>query len=144
MYKWSNICAMQKMIAEQEFTQNCNEYCDKNQIGILDDNILSNCFIVPTDGVKIKHNGFENTYYPILKDTYFDSTVSDNLGKFCMNNGRVVFVYRDGRTMVTKGYRILKALRDAGYKETCFFVPFSNGEQIMDSTLTKRWDSIKK
>lgn len=61
-----------------------------------------------------------------------------------MNNGKVIFVYIDGKTYVTKGYKIIDELREAGYKEGELFVPFSNGEAIVDPFLKKKWDDIKK
>jgi hypothetical protein len=56
----------------------------------------------------------------------------------------VVFVYRDGHTYVTKRYRIISELREAGYRETGMFVPFSNGEEILDPDLREKWESISK
>lgn len=142
--RWTQLRAMQKKLSEEDFIHDCNEYCDKHCIDTLDESILSKCFVMPTTGVKVKHLYFEDTYYPILNGTCFDCTVPDRLGKFCKNNGKVVFVYRDGRTMVAKGYRIIEALKNAGYKESGLFVPFSNGEQILDPVLKNCWESIEK
>jgi hypothetical protein len=73
-----------------------------------------------------------------------DSTTFDKLGRFCTNNGKVVFVYRDGHTYVFRGYRIVDELRNAGYKEAGLFVPFSNGEQITDPYLADQWEKVSK
>jgi hypothetical protein len=61
-----------------------------------------------------------------------------------MNNGIVVFVYRDGHTYVTKGYKVIQHLCDAGYREKCMFVPFSNGEEIMHDGFRAKWEAIRK
>ena len=82
--------------------------------------------------------------YPVINQTFFDCTIPDHIGKFCTNNGRVVFVYRDGTTRVTKGYWILDALREAGYREAGLFVPFSNGEEILNLALRTSWEKISK
>ena len=66
----------------------------------------------------------------------------EKIGHYCTNNGRVVFVYRDGHTYVTRGYWIKRELDKAGYKESSLFVPFSNGEQITDSFLAREWERI--
>ena len=55
-----------------------------------------------------------------------------------------MFVYRDGHTYVTKGYKVLQYLNDAGYREKCMFVPFSNGEEIMHDAFREKWESIRK
>lgn len=135
---------LKKNVKEEEFTQKCNEYSDKHGIRVLDEEVLSRCFVMPEAGVRVKNQHFEDTYYPILNRTCFDSYASERLGTFCRNNGRVVFVYRDGHTMVTKGYWIIDELRAAGYREIGIFVPFSNGEQILDPILKECWDLIKK
>ena len=64
------------------------------------------------------------------------------LGYYSMNNGRTVFIYRDGHTYVTKGYWVIDKLKKAGYQRGSLFVPFSNGEQIVDPLLAAKWESI--
>lgn len=140
--RWENLRAMQRKIRKEEFILDCNKYCDKHHIGVLDDRILSKCLTMPNTGVKVKHMYYETVHYPVINQTFFDCTVPNHIGKFCTNNGRVVFVYRDGTTRVTRGYWILDALREAGYKEDGIFVPFSNGEEILDNALRRRWEEI--
>jgi len=35
-------------------------------------------------------------------------------------------------------------LNDAGYRERCMFVPFSNGEEIMHDAFRAKWEAIRK
>ncbi len=141
---WEHLCSMQRELQKKEFIHDCNEYCDKHHIGALDESILENCLIIPNTGVRVRHFYYEDVYYPVINQTFFDSTVPDRIGKFCLNNGKVVFVYRDGTTRVTKGYKILDALKEAGYEKSGIFVPFSNGEEIIDSAVQVRWEKITK
>lgn len=141
--KWSALCKNAKQIYEEEFSADCAYYCDNHNIGTISKETLQNCFKIPSNGVKVKHGNFEDYYYPIM-NVCFDCTSADNIGRYCTNNGKVVFTYRDGGTYVTKGYKILEELRAAGYREAGLFVPFSNGEQILDSDLKERWNSITK
>lgn len=127
-----------------DFIEDCIAYCDTHHIGTICDETLKNCFQMPTEGVKVKRFNFQNCYYPIINSTCLDSVALNQIGKYCTNNGRVVFVYRDGKTYVTKGYKILSELRAAGYTEFDLFVPFSNGEEILDPILKTRWESITK
>ena len=142
--KWNSLCEKARQSYAEDFVEDCVSYCDEHHIGTISDETLRNCFEMPSTGVKVKHLYFEDCYYPIINSTCFDCTAADRIGHFCTNNGRVVFVYRNGKTYVAKGYGILNELRAAGYTESGLFVPFSNGEQIQDSVLKARWESITK
>ncbi len=141
-YKWNHLRELARQSYAREFSENCVSYCEKHGIGAISEETLQNCFEMPSNGVEVKHLNFEDCYFPALR--HFDCTVGEKIGHYCTNNGRVVFVYRDGKTYVTKGYKILRELEAAGYTEAGLFVPFSNGEQIKDVALRNRWESIKK
>ncbi len=143
-FKWNFLLEKARQSYAEDFVEDCVSYCDEHHIGTISDETLRNCFEMPSTGVKVKHFDFEDCYYPIINSTCFDCTAVDNIGHFCTNNGKVVFVYRNGKTYVTKGYGILSELRAAGYTKAGLFVPFSNCEQIQDSVLKARWDSITK
>lgn len=142
-FKWNALRENTRQSYKADFVSDCEAYCDERHIGAISEETLANCFEMPENGVRVKHFYFEDTYYPIMNQYCLDCRC-DNLGHFCCNNGRVVFVYRNGKTYVTKGYKILNELRAAGYTESGFFVPFSNGEEIQDYALRVRWESITK
>lgn len=143
--KWRVLCRKAlKRREEEKFVEDCIKYCDAHNIGAISVKTLENCFQIPATGVKVKNHNYDNCYYPIINYCCLDSLAIDEIGTYCSNNGRVVFVYRDGHTYVTKGYKIIQELREAGYKERDMFVPFSNGEVIQDYILKERWDSISK
>ena len=143
-FKWYSLREKASRSYAEDFVEDCVSYCDEHHIGTISDETLQNCFEMPSSGVKVKHHYFEDCYYPIITSTCLDCTAINNIGHFCTNNGKVLFVYRDGKTYVTKGYDILEELRAAGYSESGLFVPFSNGEQILDFALKTRWESITK
>lgn len=143
-FKWNSLREKANQSYAEDFVDDCVSYCDEHHIGTISDETLRNCFEMPSTGVKVKHFYFEDCYYPVLNSNCFDCTAAERIGHFCTNNGRVVFVYRNGKTYVAKGYKILQELRAAGYKESALFVPFSNGEQIQDCALRARWESITK
>lgn len=142
--KWNSLLEKARKSHEEEFVEDCITYSEEHHIDSINDEVLQNCFEMPSTGVRVKRLNFENCYYPILNSGFFDCLAADNIGHFCTNNGRVVFVYRDGKTYVAKGYKILSKLREAGYTESNLFVPFSNGEEILDFGLKERWESIVK
>ena len=142
--KWENLRAWARESYRRDYETDSAEWCDEHGIKELDDEILERCFRIPRVGVHVKHVYFETIHYPACGESCVDSTVINKLGKFCSNNGRVVFIYRDGHTYVAKGYKIIDHLREAGYKEGSLFVPFSNGERIVDPILADQWEQIPK
>lgn len=142
--KWNELLTRARTEREEEFVEECATYCDEHHIGVLTEATLRKCLQIPKKGVKVKHLYYEDTYYPIIPNKYLDTESSEKIGKYCTNNGRVVFVYRDGKTYVARGYKILNELRAAGFQESGLFVPFSNGEQILDPLVKLKWESIPK
>ena len=142
--RWEQLRATQKKLMEEDFRQDCIKYCDEHYIGELDEDTLTKCFVMPKEGVEVKHVHYQTTYYPTINQTCFDSTIPSRIGRYCANNGRVAFTYRDGTTRVARGYWILDLLRAAGYKEGDLFVPFSNGEQIVDPEQRSAWEKVSK
>lgn len=141
--KWESLCRLAMVAHHYEFEMDCINYCNKHGIGELSDETMKRCFRIPYDGVAISHPDMSDTIYPACGDERcMDCTVVDKLGRYCTNNSRVVFIYRDGHTYVTKGYSIVDELRRAGYIRGELFVPFSNGEKIIDSVLAAQWDAI--
>lgn len=143
-YRWEQLRAKARKSYEEDFVADCNRYCDEHGFGEISEETLQRCFKMPSTGVHVKHLYFEDFYYPIINNLCLDCIGVERIGHYCSNNGRVVFVYRDGGTYVAKGYKILEELRSAGYKEMGLFVPFSNGEQIQDPVLRAKWETLSK
>ena len=143
--KWNILRERASKAYQDDFEQDCAAFCDERHIGgVISDETLRNCFEIPSSGVDVKNSYYKTCYPPIIKDNAFNNDVEDKLGRFCANNGKVVFTYRNGKTYVAKGYKIISELRNAGYIESGLFVPFSNGETILDPILKERWESIGK
>jgi len=140
--QWEKLRKMAQENHEEAFIEECISYCDNNGIGELPAEELSKCFQIPKMGIRTQRYGIESTYHPLITSTIFDCISIQRIGKFCYNNGKVVFVYRDGKTYVAKGYKILDFLRNAGYEQKGLFVPFSNGEQIIDPILARQWAAL--
>ena len=139
------IIAMKERLEDELFIQECVHYSDEHGIGILDEKTLERCLQLPNTGVLIKHLHYEKRIYPVFANHCFDCYHNQEMiGTYGINNGKVVFVYRDGRTFVTRGYQIIDELCAAGYKNANLYVPFSNGEQIQDIVIKKRWEYLAK
>lgn len=60
----------------------------------------------------------------------------DERGTFCTNNGIVAFVTRDLRMLIGSSLvENVEALKQAGYRQGSFLVPFSNGERPAEPEL---------
>lgn len=143
--RWMEIIETANCYSLTTFAQRVADYCDRHDIGTLMDETLQNCFQIPETGIKVKKANYRDIYYPLLfSDSRFETERLSKVGGFCTNKGNVIFVYRDGKTYVTKGYNIIPELRNAGYIELNMFVPFSNHEEITDCELKRRWEAIKR
>lgn len=140
--KWLRLRDLATESYYRDYEVDSARWCDEHGISELSKKTMDHCFRMPRSGVPVKHLYFEDTYYPACNESCVDCTVVDRLGRYCTNNGKVVFVYHDGHTYVAKGYWILDELRNAGYRESGLFVPFSNGEQITDRELAAKWDHL--
>lgn len=141
--RWDELQNLARIEREREFSEDCLAYSQKHGIGPLSDKTLENCIEVPSTGILYKRFSYKDTYYPIISHC-LDVTAVERLGRYNTNNGVVVFVYQNGKTMLTRGYGILDELEKAGYRRMGLFVPFSNWEEFVDPTLKARWEQIKK
>lgn len=140
--KWEHLRELADESYYRNYERDSVQWCDEYGIGELSEDVMRRCFKIPRSGVPIKNPNYESTYYPACNEFYVDRAVIDKLGRYCVNNGVVVFVYRDGHTYVASGYWIIKELHRAGFKKSALFVPFSNGEQITDSGLAAEWQRV--
>lgn len=143
--KWLRLRKLAHESYCRDYEIDCTDWCDEHHIGELSAETMENCLRIPSEGVSVKHTHYETRHYPICgSEMFMDSFAASKLGCFCSNNGKVAFVYRDGHTYVTKGYRIINELREAGFREESLYVPFSNGEEIVDPALAAQWNRISK
>lgn len=142
--RWELLRTRARQAVVDEFEEECEAFCDDYGINKLSKEVLHNCFEIPRHGMNVQHLHYTTTFFPVISKMYLDRDVSEKLGTFCYNNGKVVFVYRNGRTYLAKGYKILDELRRAGFREASIFVPLSNGEIIIDEKYKEQWDSISK
>lgn len=142
--KWKALREAAKSRLEVEFSEECEYFSDENHIGLLKRDTLKRCLKIPVTGVQVSKDGKTTRYYPIISSTKVDYTVVSKIGKFSVNNGVVAFTYRDGSTYVTKGDKVIEELEGAGYRRDNFFVPFSNGEKIMEAHIQRVWSLIQR
>ncbi len=139
--KWETLREEAHQSYEEDFAEDCVTYCDQHNIGTISEKSLQNCFEIPYTGIKVRRYNFDDCYYPIV-DNYSLFTARREMGHFNNNNGKVIIVYRNGKTYLAKGYKILIELRAAGFTQADYFVPLSNGERIQDPVLKARWESL--
>lgn len=129
-------------VLEQQFSNYCIKYCEENGIFSLAKEQIENCFEIPEKGITVKRKMGIIQYMPFLQPKNFDKKQFEMLGKYNAHNGRVSFVYRDGKTYIAKGYAIIYELEKAGYQRANMLVPISNGEEIINPELRALWEKI--
>lgn len=142
--KWFSLVERARRERHEEFLEDCNRFCEERGIKPLDHEIILNSLRIPETGIWVKHPYFKTCYYPVINNDCLDCLASEKIGKYCINNGIVVFIYRDGATYVTRYSRWLEnQLIFEGYKKMDLLVPFSNGEEIENPVIKAKWISIK-
>ncbi len=140
--KWERLVKSAKKEIKTDFTKKCINY--SNQKGYLPINkfLLSNCLQIPENGIKVTHPFYNITIKEELTYENFDLNYNEKLGHFSIKNDVCIFIYRNGKTYITKSKIIQKTLKEAGYIEGNLFVPLINNEQILDERLQKKWNKI--
>lgn len=140
--EWQELCAEATRLAREQFEKDSEVWCDEYHIGSIDEHLLESCLRVPHGGIPVEDCGVYSIYYPRLNETCVDIVAISSLGSYSYNAGRVVFVYRDGHTYLSKNPAIMDILEKAGYRKQDFLVPLSGPEKITDSYLRYLWDNI--
>lgn len=143
--KWDQLREAASESYRRDFEVDCGVWYEKHNIRPLSIEILKKCFRIPINGIEVTHPRNEKPYFvhPLCgTESYIDCTINDILGKWCNNNSRVVFINNDGHTYIAKGYWIVGYLKAAGYKEGDLWVPFSNGESIVNPALAAQWRAL--
>lgn len=168
--KWRILQDDMRQVQKEEFIKHCEAFSDKFCIGKLSDEILADCLEVPEEGIPFslevdvrlapllllatlginpsenQKKKYEGVYLPEIKIGFdpLNPLIARKLGKFSENKGKVVFVYRNGKTYISKFSHVQRALEAAGYTKVYWFVPFANDEVITDPELKAKWDSLDK
>lgn len=135
-HEWDKLYEQSLIQRDLEYKEDCEKYCLEHGIGKLSDELLENCFKVPKAGVRYRHLGNSSYFRP---DRF---NIQDLLGRFCTNNGTIVFYHADGEEFITRKWEVIPALLNAGYIKSDLYVPLSNGEEIVDETLAARWATL--
>ena len=141
--KWEALKRMAVTERKERFTSDCNNFSDKHGYGPIAQHLLKEfCLEIPEDGVHYIKFQNSDVYYPVVSGTSFSNSVANSIGKYCIDKGVCTFVYRDGKTYVTKNSKVISALQSAGYMLGNLRVPFTNGEIITDSPQAEIWKRI--
>lgn len=118
------------------------EYSNYCQIGPIDDSLLEKCFEIPKEGLIAQFIDSSTEIHPVSHMNW--ANFVKQLGHYNYNKGTYVFVYRDGKTYVTRCYDVALALKKAGYQPNFDMnVPLSNGEKILDTKYANQWEKVK-
>lgn len=128
----------------KEFEEDCEKWSDDHGIHSLPEEDLGKCLRIPSHGVLIKnHEGSVGKVMPVCNEKVLDSIDVNYLSTYSTKNNTVVFVYRNGHTYVSPALSgIGHALQQAGYRDTVLYIPFSDGEVILDQSIATAWQYL--
>lgn len=138
---WENLLKMAVEQSKIDFISDCNDYSESHNFGNITKSLLDKCFEMPSTGVHVEHEFGAGIYYPLI-GTSLDNVAISRLGRYCIKNGTCVFVYRNGKTYVTQDWEVVHALSLSGYVLGDLFVPFANGETIVEPVYAAKWKDI--
>lgn len=140
--KWDILLREAQEQHSEELIYEVIEYCDQANIGSIDDSLLEKCLEIPEEGLIVQFSDSNSTTYPVSPKRW--GNFVKQLGHYNYNNGTHVFVYRNGKTYVTRCYDVILALRNVGYQPNFdMYVPLSNGESIVQTKYSKMWEKVK-
>lgn len=128
----------------QEYEKFCSEWCDKHHIGRLSQAELKRCLKIPTGGLRVDHPHFAAVYFPHCGLSDGENIITQRLCNFYQENGKVLFVYRDGNTYLTQGYWAIEKLTNIGFYRGLGRIPIPlscNNSKITDPTLAAKWEA---
>ena len=138
--KWEQLRTAARDTYATNFALECADWCKKHRIREISDRALDRCLEVPEEGMKIRVNGIESTYYPILQSGILNESSCEKLGRYSSGKNIVVFVYRNGKTYIAKGLWIITELNLAGFQSTkSFYVPSLKDDGILEPHLKKQF-----
>ncbi|MBP3255359.1 MAG: hypothetical protein J6M60_02570 [Clostridia bacterium] len=141
--KWDSLIKLSELERAERFTSECKKYSDKHGYGKIADDLINNhCLEIPATGVHVIKFQNSDVYYPEITGSTFSNSAANTIGKYCIEKGICSFVYRNGKTYVTKNSDVISALQAAGYMLGNLHVPFANGEIITDTKEADIWKRI--
>lgn len=140
--KWNNLVADSRLQRHLDLISDCEELSNQLGYSAISNNLLDKCFEIPISGVKVAHKSGHKTYYPVITYENFNHKNADILGHYNIKNGVCVFIYRNGKTYVTRNSTVINSLRKNGYKKSNLIVPFTPSETICDSFYAHKWEVI--
>ena len=141
--RWESLKKLSEMERYDRFVSDCEKYSDKHGYNSIAKHLIDDyCLEIPETGLHVIRFQNSDVYYPEITGTSFSSSVANSIGKYCIEKGVCSFVYRDGKTYITKNTKVISALQTAGYRLGSLFVPFINGEIITDTIQAEKWKRI--
>lgn len=148
--RWKEIISNATNQRREEFKDDCRMWAKANKVQPVPIEELGHCLPIPINGIGVIIEGDEDDdgdsfdqyefYDPIVK--YVNPRSIEYVGSYSVYNNRVIFVDVDGTTYLAKGNHIVKILNNLNFRMLNYFLPFRDGEVIIDESLRKLWEQI--
>ncbi len=142
--RWKEIISNATKQRREEFKDDCRIWAKVHKAQPVPIEELGHCLPVPINGIRVMTEDDEfdqgEFYDPIVK--YDNPRSIDYVGSYSVYHNRVIFVDTDGTTYLAKGNHIVKVLSNLNFRLLNYFIPFRDGETIIDENLRKLWEQI--
>lgn len=146
MERWLTLRDIQHQQSEARRQRMFKQYCEKNGIQEIPDEILERYFLeISQQGMETRHLDQNDTYRPEFLSEFGGLDIK-KIGTFYQNNGVIRIIDTMGRSFVAPVSSTINQnyLRSIGFRENSMFVPLSNGEIPTNEWMSNRWAWLRR
>ena len=140
--RWERMCAEATRLFDERLKRERQEEYEKiaqtKYLKPLPEAVYQMSLVIPQGGLEISWMGQKDKTFPVD-----DSQISERIGKYCQNNGKIAFVDSNGTILLTPFcHEVEQMLSAAGSQRGDMPVPLSNGEEIANPEMNARWEKM--
>lgn len=146
MERWLTLRDIQHQQSEAHRQKYFKEYCEKNGIQEIPDEVLERYFLeISPQGLETQHFDQKETYRPECISEFGGLDIK-KLGTFYQNNSVIRVIDTKGRSFVAPvtGTINQNYLISLGFKEVALYVPLSNGEIPVNDWEKNKWGWLRR
>ena len=143
LFQWRELHLMSEKEWQVQLREKCLDLAGRLELSSFEAD-LKYCIAIPPQGANVeKKNHNQEEYETIRPITVFFFFFRNLLGRYNIENGICIFVYRDGTTYLTKSKVVQENLKNGGYiRDFEMDVPFSDGGEFMNPSMKYRWENL--
>lgn len=135
-----------ELLEEEEYFEEFQSQIFKSISGTLKtknvpEKLIKKSLIVSQLGILLDVGLDIKTYYPVIKNSYFDPVILRKIGIFSEKFGICVYVNEEGKTYITKNEEVIKWIAE-NYQESNIEIPEISTDTIIDVEIRELWNNL--